>query len=535
MWNQLRQLLKHSAIYGLGNLAISLLSFLLVPLYTHYLSVTEFGVYSLIIIVYSLMSLVVDLGLSSSVARYYFDDAKERNPEDLSRFRRRLLSTAFGVTAVSSAALAVAGYMAAGWVARSLFGSSDFEVHLRIIAITLLCYGLGTAPMIYLRITERSLAYSVITCCQVSLFLAFNIIFLVKLSAGVVGIFYSLLASTAVYALMGIAAIARDLRAEFDARLTGQLFKFGLPFLPVMLLKWVIDFSDRYLLDHYASISAVGVYSLGYKFGQGMAFVVTAFTLGWVPIRFKMLSLADPRVVYGRVATLYIAVAGFIWLALSVFSHEIIMLTAPAAFRQAAVFIPPVALSYLLYGLFVLSVTGAGVAKRTAGLPLVMLAAAVLNIGLNLVLIPRVGAMGAAFSTLAAYSAMVAAGLYVSERVYPIAYQYRQCAILMGGMIVLAAPATVLPEGTPIVTIPVKLVVLAAYGGVVAISGALTRSEWNRVAGILSAYAPGFLKGRMAAGRHHSRVTTDETRAAGETQVARETPAGTANAEVSRI
>src|SRR5262245_47963176 len=72
MWNQLKQLLRHSAIYGIGNIAISLLSFLLVPLYTHYLTVGEFGIYSLMIIVYSLMSLVVGLGLSSSVSRYYF-------------------------------------------------------------------------------------------------------------------------------------------------------------------------------------------------------------------------------------------------------------------------------------------------------------------------------------------------------------------------------------------------------------------------------------------------------------------------------
>src|SRR5215471_1879591 len=116
MWNQLRQLLKHSAIYGLGNLAISLLSFLLVPLYTHYLSVSDFGVYSLMIIVYGLMSLVVDLGLSSSVARYYFDDAENRSAEALLRFRKRLLSTAFGVTAASSILLALGGYVVAGWV-----------------------------------------------------------------------------------------------------------------------------------------------------------------------------------------------------------------------------------------------------------------------------------------------------------------------------------------------------------------------------------------------------------------------------------
>src|SRR5215470_1356490 len=114
MWNQLKQLLKHSAIYGIGNIAISLLSFLLVPLYTHYLSLAEFGVYSLMVIVYSLMSLVVDLGLSSSVSRYYFDDARAHGSETESVFRKRLLSTATAVTALTSAGLALGSYFAAG-------------------------------------------------------------------------------------------------------------------------------------------------------------------------------------------------------------------------------------------------------------------------------------------------------------------------------------------------------------------------------------------------------------------------------------
>jgi len=518
MWNQLKQLLKHSAIYGIGNIAISLLSFLLVPLYTHYLTVGEFGVYSLMIIVYSLMSLVVDLGLSSSVSRYYFDDARANGSETPSVFRKRLLSTATAVTALSSAGLAVGSYFAAGWVARALFHAPEFEIYLRIIAAALLCYGLATAPMIYLRISERPLAYSAITCCQVFLFLALNILFLTGLQLGVLGIFYSLLASTAAYAFLALAAVARDLRPEFDAPLTRKLFRFGLPFLPVLLLKWVIDFSDRYVLDHYASISSVGIYSLGYKFGQGMAFVVTAFTLGWVPIRFKMLSLDEPKIVYGRVATLYVSVAGFIWLALSVFSGEIIVLTSPASFKPAADFIPPVALGYLLYGLFVISVTGAGVAKQTSGLPLAMLAAALLNIGLNILTVPRFGPMGAAFSTLAAYAAMVAAGLSVSQRLYPIVFEYRKWAVLFAGMIALAGAAAVVPEHA-LVALPAKLTLLAAYGGVVVISGTLKRSEWIRAAGTLSKYLPRFLQARLDA------IVDQPLR--------RPAHAGTANAEVS--
>jgi O-antigen/teichoic acid export membrane protein len=116
---------------------------------------------------------------------------------------------------------------------------------------------------------------------------------------------------------MLIMATSRGIRPNIDWAITIQLLKFGLPFLPVILLKWVVDLSDRYLVGIYTTADEVGIYSLGYKFGQVMSFIITAFSFGWVPIRFKMLSLAEPQIAYGRVTTIYLAGAGMIWLSLS--------------------------------------------------------------------------------------------------------------------------------------------------------------------------------------------------------------------------
>lgn len=490
MWNHLRQLVKHTVIYGLGNVATSILSFLLVPLYVHYLTPSEFGLYALMLIVYNLLSTLTDCGFTQSITRYYYDDSQKLSDEQLAIFQRTLISTALVATIIISCSIALVCYLVADWVAVDLFSTGSYSLYLKLVAITLLFRGITVTPMMYLRLRERSLAYTLLAFIQIALFLTLNIVLVAILKLGVVGIFYSLLVSNAAYAVLLISAIARDIGLHLHASIAKGLFRFGLPIVPSLLLIWVIDFSDRYLLDLYTTKTEVGIYYLGYKFGQAMLFVVTAFTLGWVPIRFKILALAEPKVVYARIATFYLAGAGLAWLALSVFSREIIVLTSPFAFHRAAAFIPPVAFGYLVFGLSTLLVTGIGVASRTGSYPFVVLAASFLNIILNILLIPRVGAMAAAYSTLAAYVVLAFGSLYFSQRLYPIAYEYAKCAGLLGGMIVLAMAATLFSTLPLVKAIAAKLLLLGVYALLVLIVGLFRRDEIVKIVTSISRLAP---------------------------------------------
>jgi len=491
MWKQLKQLGRQSAIYGLGNVGISLLSFLLVPLYTHSISTGEFGVYSLMLILYSVLSLVADCGFTNSIARYYFDDELGTPAlKGITWYRQGLISTAMAISAAISVLLSLVCYVSANLLARNLFGQPSFSGYIRIVAVTLLFRGLTAAPMIYLRVTERPLTYTTLTFLQIFLFLASNIVFVAVLKLGVNGILYGLLTSTVVYAVLLIGAIARDLKPRLEKAVAKELFRFGLPFLPVLLLTWVIDFSDRYLLNHYTTISEVGVYSLGYKFGQVMMFVVTAFTLGWVPIRFKMLALNDAKIVYGRIATFYLAGTGLVLLILTSFAREIIILSSPEAFHSASTYIAPVAFGYLLYGLFVVALTGVGVAKRSASLPFVMLVAAAINIALNILFIPRVGAIAAAYATIVSYAVMVAGGLYFSQRLYPIVYEYGKCAALLAAMTALAVVITWGSKSALTFNIAIKLIALGSYVWFVFWVGVLNAAELRKVLELISRRSP---------------------------------------------
>ncbi len=280
----LRSLAKDSAIYGAANAGTGLLALLLVPLYTHNLTVTEFGTYSLAVTIYSLLFVLTDCGLTNSIARYYFNEGQIGDSATAAAYRKSLVTTALIITTCVSLLLGIVCYGGADFVSWHAFGTPIYGPLLRIVAVTLLFRGLTIAPMAYLRVTERAVAYGMLSLLQVALFLGFTLLLVLVLGWGVSGILYSQLLATAIWAVGAVLAIARDLSLRPRISIAKDLLKFGLPLLPAGPLMWIVDLSDRYLVEHYVSTQEVGLYSLGYRFGQIMTILVTAMTLAWPPL-----------------------------------------------------------------------------------------------------------------------------------------------------------------------------------------------------------------------------------------------------------
>ena len=466
----MKRVVWHSAVYGLGNVATAALALFLVPLYTHQLTPAEFGAYSLMAMVYGVLSLLVDAGLTNSIARYYFDGERATGG-DLERYRGDLISTSVATSLVVSLAVSTGCLLVAELLARRLFDAGHYGPWLRIVAATVLFRGLTTSPMVYLRVTERPFAYATLVLVHMALFLSGNLLFVLVLDWGVSGVLLGQLASTAVWAALALLAVRHALRYRPKWPIARELLRFGLPFLPVLLTLWVVDVSDRYLIEIYTTTEDVGLYSLGYRFGQIITFAVTAFTLGWAPVRFKILGRPDAREVYARVASLYVGGTALVWMALSLFAEPLIALLAAPAFHSAARYVAPVAFGYLVYGLFVLAVTGLGVAKETSSLPWLAFAAAGANVLLNVALLPRFGPMAAAYSTIVAYVILTVGSLWFSQRVYTIPYRYGQILLLLGSATALVAAGSSL-SGVPGAAQPLlRCALLGAFVFVVMAAG----------------------------------------------------------------
>jgi O-antigen/teichoic acid export membrane protein len=179
-----------------------------------------------------------------------------------------------------------------------------------------------------------------------------------------------------------------------------------------------------------------------------MQIATAAFSMGWAPLRYRIYQQADAQDVYRRLATYYVLGATTLTVALALFARAVVSLVAPDSYMPAATIVPWIAFAYALNGLYVMMVTGMGVAKRTTPMAWIVAVAAAVNIGINIVAIPHWGIKAAALTTVLATALMVAGSWHWSQRVYPISYDWSRIlrtmaiGIAVVAVFLLAAPTT---------------------------------------------------------------------------------------------
>ena len=135
--------------------------------------------------------------------------------------------------------------------------------------------------------------------------------------------------------------------------------------------------------------------------------------------------------------------------ALAVYAGQIVALIAPPSYSPAATVVPLIVVAYALFGLYLMMVTGMGVSKRTVPMAWIGGAAAALNIGLNLLLIPIWGMQAAAATTVAANLVLVGGSWFYSQKVYPIPYDWSRIARTAAiAVVVVGAAAFAAPSGS---------------------------------------------------------------------------------------
>ena len=413
----LGKLASHSAVYGVADVFTTVVNLLLIPLYTTYLGATEYGHLALLFLFSTTAKIVFRLGLDAGFFRVHYEMQTDGD-------RRRLAGTvALFALGAASVLLALVGLLR-GPLTRALLGKSVPEEWVVLAAADVFLGTFAFVPLSLLRIQDRPRLFSAISVVRHAVNIALKVA-LVSGGWGISGILWADLAATAAFALALAPVLVRNAEAAFSAPLLREVLAFALPKVPHGVMLQVLNLADRKILDVFAGRGEVGIYHMGYTFGGGVKFAMSAFEPAWGPFVYAQARLADGASTLARVATY--AYAGFAGAALAVaaLGPDLLRLMTPnnPAFRAAAPVIPVVALAYLLHGLFLLTSIGIGIARQARYYPMVTGAAAIANVGANLLLIPRFGAMGAAWATVLAYAVMAVAGHAFSRRVFPLPFE----------------------------------------------------------------------------------------------------------------
>ncbi len=440
---QIGRLGKHSAIYGLGGLVSRILAVLLLPLYTRYLSTSDYGKVETLVAATTVLAIVLRGGISSAFFRFTFDS---QDPER----RRAVLRTSFWFTMTTATAGLAGGLVLSGSIARALFGH-DGDWKLVAAAFVGLWAQMNYEQLTSVfRVEERSVAYVCASLANILITVGVTVALVVALDQGPLGVIVGNFTGTlAVYlALLGYRR--EQLGLTFDRGLLREMNRFGMPLVPSALFLWTTNFSDRFFLVKLDGADEVGLYSVGVRIASAMVLLLTAFRMAWPAFAYSIESDAEAKRTYGFVLTYLLVVSSWVAAALGLLSPWLVeWLTAPE-FNEASRVVSPLAFAAVAFGGYIVISIGVGRAKRTQFNWVITGAAAVLNVALNLALIPPYGMMGAAIATVAAYTLMFAGMAWWSQRVYPVPYQWRRAATAVGAAGALVVAGKLLDAGLPL-------------------------------------------------------------------------------------
>ena len=201
--------------------------------------------------------------------------------------------------------------------------------------------------------------------------------------------------------------------------------------LPAGIFTMVMELSDRYLLEFYLSTAEVGLYSAGKKMGMLGLTIVMGFNMGWTPYFLKQGENEDARIQFSKIATLFLGLMGFVTLLVSLWVSNIMRIhigvgtLIGAEFWDCEPVVKIILFGYFFFGAYVIQLPGIYIKEITKWVPIFRICGALCLIIFCVILIPRIGFIGAAYSVLFAFVLMSIAIYIRTHNIYKVPYNWR--------------------------------------------------------------------------------------------------------------
>ena len=377
---------------------VTLSSIILLPILTRNLPITDYGAFALILVTLSLLPPLVVLGLQNSLIRF---GAAAKDKHDI----RELFYSMGFIVLVASLTVSGLFLLFVPQIAASLFQNNLTTALLLIPNILIACLTLFV--WCYFLTFQQIKRYTYLNLFNAYLNTALVAYFVIS-GYGLEGAVIALLIQQLVVFSIMMGLIVAEIGFAIP-KLTHvrQYLNYGLPLIPGSLSSWIVNSSDRYLIALFLGTAAVGYYSPAYTAGTMIAMISAPLATLLPAVLSKHYdenNIADIRTILTYSLKYYIGIALPCVFALSVLAKPLLLLLTTQQIATNGYLVTPfVAAGYALVGAYSVLVTIIALKKKTAVIGTIWILSAVLNFGLNLVLIPYLGLVGAALTTFLAF------------------------------------------------------------------------------------------------------------------------------------
>jgi O-antigen/teichoic acid export membrane protein len=273
-----------------------------------------------------------------------------------------------------------------------------------------------------------------------------------------------------------------DLIRRVDWNVGREMISFGWPTIVSAFAFYALNLADRFFIKHYHGAAETGLYGVAFRYSQIVLVGVFAFRMGWPQWHYSWLNTERHPHMVARGARWFFGVLGFLVVLVAAWILPIFHLLMPVRYWEATRAVAPLCLAAMATGAYAVAVVGLNVTKRMRLVPPTAIAAAVLAVGLYFLLIPPYGFIGAAWATAGGLWSMALFVGIVSQRIYPVPWEWRPLGLAMGLTLALALASLAIDAWMPFsASLPVRLAISLAYPAALLAGGFLTAQERTRL------------------------------------------------------
>jgi O-antigen/teichoic acid export membrane protein len=463
-------------VYAFGNMLNRVAVLLLLPIYTNYLTVTEYGTLELFYIVSAVVTGLLSVGIAHATLRFYFeyDTEPERNAVVTTNLTVSFLIALVGVVLVGP------------WheqIARSIMGGPEYSRGVLIILATLVFELSSQVCLAYLRAKEYSKFFVGLMFFKLIIQFAANTYFVVFQKMGVEGVLTGNLLAV-VFGWLALAVfVLRQCGYQFEWRKAIPVLKYSFPFLLSTIAGLISANVDRFLINSLLSLQLLGIYALALKFSSLLDNLIgEPFNRSYGAFRFSVMKEGDMAALQARIVRyLFIGIAAA-GLGIVYFTHDLLVIMSAPAYWPAADILPVLMVGAVLKVMIYPMQTGILYEKKTRHIFHIGVISAVTSSVVNLMLITWFGLIGACLAQVLTAAVVLVITNLISQRYFRTHYEYGRLLLVAAVTVTFYLLSLPLVNQPMHVGIPLKLLLYVSFVAALIYSGALhkTEIEWLR-------------------------------------------------------
>ncbi|MCX7835280.1 MAG: oligosaccharide flippase family protein [bacterium] len=459
MKEKLLRLLNHSVVYGVSQMATKIISFLLLPAYTYWLSPEEYGAVTLYYSFIAAASVIYTLGTDVALIRFY-------TPEKISEQRKSLFSTVLLLALLNSTVLSLILWILKEPLSRLILEKTASYDVLSLCLGVLWFDTMMALPFVVLRAEQRSYLYGILRISGAILNLFLNWWLVGVLSTGLWGVLFSNLLSSSITFFILLCILHTRISYKIDFPVIPRLIKFGLPNILILFSVYSFELGARKILEVYGSLEQTGYYGVGAKLGMTFSILSMSFRSAWQPFFLEEGFKPGSPELFARVMTYFLLIFSFLFLMMTFFVPDFFMKPLPLIgkslieeryWKGFSIF-PIILLGQMFNGITANLSTGFFLKNRLHVQAMICVISAIIAMTFNLLLIEKWGMWASAWSIVVGYGLIAIGEWWFTQRSYPIPYEWRRILLIFVFMGILWYVGTQLFEN-----IFVKLLVLIAF------------------------------------------------------------------------